>query len=278
MSERLLALAAASAAGRVWVDGADYCARLFSSGTAPWQSVGAGIDWLRKSQQLLRSDVLLVDGLPFLQARRAAPAGGSEGLEGVTSPVEALRRLLADGALREHLREWLDAARSSFAGHALCLRLPTPRRALDEAVWLARPDTVPAPPQEDDIDDAALYLADFLRCLSGIALDGLLLSESAAAATDADTQALYQSVFNVAAAYRWAVGLELPPGHSDGTLHRAFDFAIADRPLDRPTVRRVPASCWSGALPAHGAGPCFLAIPPEAPPERVLDVLGALRS
>ncbi len=260
----------------LWIDGTDYCARLFGA-DAPWLDVTAGVAWLRKAQDLLRSDVLELDAMRIVDAACAARPELRTAMAARSRGGYALKTLLADDSLRALLVEWVVALRSALPNAPLCLRLPSPRAAIGHAWQLAHG----APPEdaadEDMIDAAALHVADFLRGFSSAGLDALLLDEGSGPMPAADTLALYQSVLNVAAGYQWAVGLACPQGTGAADLPAGFAFAVADAPLTVPTVLRLPASVWDGGDAGPAAPLRHVRIPEPTQPEQVLRQLGQLR-
>jgi len=132
----------------------------------------------------------------------------------------------------------------------------------------------------DAVDSAAAYVADFLRGFGDVGLDGLLLEESAESVpASAEDLRLYQAVFNVAAHYRWDVGLRLPQGAAPAA-GEGLGFVLASEAAPGLVVGlKVPEDFWGGAAapgcPAGGFR--FAEIPAGANPEGVLERLAALR-
>jgi hypothetical protein len=275
-TNRLLAKLQPDAKPGLWIDGTDYCARLFGA-PPPWLDVTAGVAWMRKAQDLLRADVLELDAVRIIDAACAARADLRSAMAAKSRGGYALKTLLADEPLRALLTEWVGALRSALPNLPLCLRIASPRAAVGKAWTLAHgvaPDDVP---DEDLVDSAALYLADFLRGFSTSGLDALLLDEGAGPLPDADGLALYQSVLNVAAGYQWATGLACPGGTTAAALPSGFGFAMADAALTVPTVIRIADAAWTGGDACSGASMRQLRIPENAQPEDVLQRLKQLR-
>ncbi|MGH8443694.1 MAG: hypothetical protein ACREVL_00445, partial [Solimonas sp.] len=89
----------------------------------------------------------------------------------------------------------------------------------------------------------------------------------------------YQPVLNVAAHYRWSVGLAAPAGRYAGT-EAPLDFIVAPRTLPgRYAASLVPSAFWSGgdAPDCPSGGFRYAGIPGDAQPETVLQRLAALR-
>lgn len=274
---RLLSRLQPDAAQGLWIDGTDYCARLFGA-EPPWLDVTAGVAWVRKAQDLLRSDVLELDAGRVVEAACAARADLRSAMAAKSRGGFALKTLLADEPLRALLVEWAHALRSALPNLPLCLRLPSPQAAIGHAWQLAHGSPAEDAPDEDLVDSAALYLADFLRGFSTTGIDALLLDEGAGPMPGADMLALYQSVFNVAAGYQWTTGIACPPAVVPEGLPSGVGFAVADVALAMPTVLRVPDAFWAGGNAGAPAPMRRVRIAQDAQPEHVLQRLGQLRS
>ncbi|WP_020650921.1 hypothetical protein [Solimonas variicoloris] len=271
--EELLAARAA-----LWLDYADYAGALLAGGSAPWLDASALIAWQRKAQGLLRSDVVELPLGAVAAAWLAAHAPLREAMRAKRRAVFPLRTLLADEAWRAHLAELAGGLRASFAAQPLALACPSPRRWLLDAYQAAHGE---APEIDDDeVESAAVYLADFLRCFGETGVDLLLLQESAASEPgEASALAAYQPVLNVAAHYRWSAGLSAPAGRYAGG-EAPLDFVVAPQPAAaRYAAQLVPAAYWSGgeAPPCPPGGFRYAGIPGDAQPEAVLQRLAALR-
>jgi hypothetical protein len=127
-----------------------------------------------------------------------------------------------------------------------------------------------------------VYLADFIRYFSELGLAGLLLVERVGhqPANEVDVE-LYRPLLNVAAHYRWSVGLRLPEPSLLGP-GAGLNFAIAPAfPQGAPGLAGidVSGSIWEGQAPPPVATNhfYFTDIPEDATPEHVLMVLSALR-
>lgn len=266
-------------AGRkpLWLDYHDYAARLLNKGISPWLDVAACVAWQRKAQGLLQSDVMT---LP-LGAVCAAWVDANDTLRQLLASkprtVFALKTLVAQEALRRLLVELAQSLRASFTTQPLALVCSTPRSWVIEAYRMAHgeaPETV----GDEDMDSAAVYMADFLRCFGDSGVDILLLHEAPdSAPMSADQRALYQPVFNVAAHYRWELGLglpadQMPPGQAQA------GFVILPVGVTGQGVL-VPSDFWEGAMPPDcpANGFRYAQIPAQAQPERVLQKLAGLR-
>lgn len=268
-----------TAGGRgLWLDYGAYAARLLANGAVPWLDADAAGAWVRKAQGLLKSDVVMLPVAAVVEQWLRAHPDLVAAMGAKRRTVYALRTLLADDGLREHLAALARVLRSSLSGTPLVLALPSPRLWVGQAFAQAHAGES-AEVDADAVDGAAAYIADFLRGFADSGLDGLLLEESADTepASAADLQ-LYQAVLNVAAHYRWELGLRLPQGRFGGGAGPAFALAPVALP-GLVTGLRLPAEFWDGgAAPGCPAGGFrFGEIPAAAQPEAVLERLAALR-
>jgi len=193
----------------------------------------------------------------------------------VTAP---LKILLASEPLRAHLVEILKGLRASYGSSPLALVVPSPRRWVGDAYVAAHGEA--AEVGEDEADGASMYVADFLRTFGESGIDVLLLDESeqSAPASPAEVK-WYQSVFNIAAHYRWECGLRVPVQREISSAE-GIDFCIAPQEVDGlPTGVAIAADFWKGgnAPTAPAGGFLFAEIPVDAVPETILERLALLR-
>lgn len=263
----------------LWLDYGAYAARLLAGGRVPWTDADAAIGWLRKAQGLLRSDVVSLPVREVVAAWLQVRPELRTAMAAKPRAAHALKTLLADEALRAQLAWLATALRSSFGAQALVLALPSPHHWVTLAHGQAHAGGR-VEVDADAVDDAAVYIADFLRRFADCGLDGVLLEESReSAAAVADFLPLYQPLLNVAAHYRWDAGLLLPAEVSAAGVE-GLDFLVASEPVAGcvPGLR-VPGGFWQGGLapPCPQGGFRYAEIPGETHPESVLERLASLR-
>ncbi|MES2681984.1 MAG: hypothetical protein V4650_00555 [Pseudomonadota bacterium] len=249
----------------LWLDSHAYCARLLAGGSAPWLDVGNCVGWQRKAQGLLKADVLALPVADIIDAWLAAHPNLRTDMAAKARATYPLRTLLADEALRAHLVELVLGLRAGLAGLPLVLVLPAPRAWVLMAYAQAHGTATEA--GEDEADSASVYIADFLRVFGEAGVEALLLQ----AAEDA---AGCQSLLNVAAHYRWDVGVQgassAPPA---GTA-----FVIAAQALQGLTTGiALDQAFWNGEAANPQGAFVYAHIPVAAQPEAVLDRLATLR-
>jgi hypothetical protein len=138
---------------------------------------------------------------------------------------------------------------------------------------------------DDDAENAAVYLADFIRAFSDLPISGIMLVERADCPLSGDSPfACYTPVFNVTKHYRWPVVLRLPAqGGPYAVDANDVALAIGAHPLRdgiMPWAVDVSAALWSGQnLPELGARQILnVDIPADEVPEKVLDYLKKVRA
>ncbi len=262
----------------LWIEATAYAERLMSNGSVPWLDVAEVVAWHRKAQGLLKSDVVALPVGPIAEAWRQSDSELAEEMSAKKRTTAPLKILLASESLRAHIVEILKGLRASYGSNPLALVVPSPRRWVGDAYAAAHGETPEV--GEDEADGAAMYLADFLRAFGESGVDVVLLDENESSVPANATEVKwYQSVFNIAAHYRWDCGLRLPL-QRDISGAEGLDFCIAPQPVAGiATGVAVATDFWqSGAAPASPAGGfLFAEIPQDAVPETTLERLAALR-
>ncbi|MDO1480622.1 hypothetical protein [Rhodococcus ruber] len=187
------------------VDHLDYSRRVLLRGNpVPWTDPTALSNFLNQAHGLLRPDVTLLDLGEFYRLAADDPRLG-EAMAARSRTGYALRALLADAATTRAVTT-LAATVAGTTRLPLLLQIPSPR------AWLAatHPGDV-ADLDADRVEAAAMYVADWLRGFAEVPVAAVLLDEriapgAAAALPPADPQS-YVPVTNVAAHYRWEIGL-----------------------------------------------------------------------
>jgi len=192
-----------------------------------------------------------------------------------------LKAMLADTGLKNYVVEFARALRASDSIHPLVLAIPSPRYWIGLAFSLVN-GANPAPEVgEDEIDTASVYVADFLRSFGEIGIDAVMLEESLGEEPkSSDELGWYQPVLNLAAHYRWDIGLRMPSTAFDLKIEEGVDFVIAPDGMSVHTkgVALADAFLRGEAPPGIPAGSFYyVRIPQDAKPEQVLERLALLR-
>jgi len=265
----------------VWLDFYDYAgARLAGAGGIPWLDDAAFAAFHGKAQGLLGSDVITVPVERIADALLLAQPALSGAMREKKRPAYPLRRLLEDAGLRQAVSALLAPLRAADGERPLALVLPSPRQWLAAAYAVAHGEPMAAAvaSDPDEIDGAAVYVANFLGEFASAGVDLVLLCESPDdGARSGEDLALYESVFKTCRHFRWAIGLLDPAGllpvHETGAL----DVLIA--PMGSREAR-VPEAFWMAGGEALAPANARLyqgVIPADAVPETVLDRLAMLR-
>ncbi len=266
----------------LWIDCLDYGRKLFLGNDDPWVDPARFVNAFSQAQQLLKSDLIDVRVEDYTLSWLGRDGAG---LEPARRPTSDLKQILGDDGLRSGLLAVLATLGDLGKGcGGVALTLPSPRRWLRLCVERAGGDT--SEPIEDDyVEMAAMYVADFLRAFAESGVSALLLEEDGDPGPE--TATLYQPVINVSSGYQWSVSLLVPGGMEsapDSGIEACFvdpdGFAgLADAGPARGVS--VPAGYWGGknkkfAVPAECQA-VYVRIPADANPEQVLERLAGLR-
>ena len=268
----------------LWIDFYDYAARLFpGGGVVPWFDDAAFAAFHGKAQSLLDSDVISLPVGRVAEALLQARPALVEAMGAKSRPAYPLRRLLEDDALRDAVAGLLAPLRAADGERPLALVLPSPRCWLAAAYASAhgRPLAPEVADDADEIDGAAVYVADFLRAFAGAGVDLVLLCEDdAGGPASAEALALYDPVVKTARHYRWAVGLLDVGGRLPAGAGQDLDVVIAPTPDGARGGAVLPEAFWQhGDAPqALGARLVYASIPAGTVPEIVLERLAGLRA
>lgn len=276
----LLETIAASNAPLVWLDDAAYSARLLAAPSTVWLDAAALAAFRRKAASLLPSDVTVVPIGAVMEAAVKADEDLLTEMRAKKRVIAPLRTLLGDAKVRSIAIDAAMAVCGTLSSKPLVASIPSPRRWIREAhAWAHGPSGADVGPEE--VDSAAVYVAEFLRSLGTVGVNALLLEERIGdEPTSAAEIAWYQPLINVCKHYRWDIGLRLPDGSEFRGEAVDTAFIIAPRP-PKGTVPGIatPASFWAGSMPpaVPAGGFRFAEIPADANPEQVLGRLNALR-
>lgn len=247
-------------------------------GDVPWRESADYIAWQRKTQALLRSDVVSLSLTPLTcdYVRSRLDLQGSMAARRRTG--YSLRVLLADEQFRAVAANLANELRAAFAGQPVALLSPTPRAWVALAHALAHGGEEPSV-DADDAEDASAYLADFLRLFGNSGLDVLLLHEPSSTGPSALDDPSFVPLANLSSHFRWDLGLRSPHGVT-GEQACGLSFAITPVATSLPVELgcEVPGRFWLGEpVASFGGSFLFAEIPEQAVPETVLERLGELR-
>jgi hypothetical protein len=267
MSTDVGTLVSAPSSGRarpVHVDHLRYARAVILQGQPiPWDQPVAFSQLMRQAQGLLRPDSTLLDLGAFYEHALGRSASLVAALSARSRTGFALKTLLADeSTAREALELAVVVSHTSPA--PLMLQIPSP------LWWLAGMHELSGAGTAAELDaghaeNAAMYVADWLRRFADLPVHTLLLDERWAGPGELPTldPAAYTPVTNLADHYRWTVARR--GAESLDVLGSTVSGTV------------VPAAFWcSETDPATGGDFLLADIPADALPELVLSQLAKL--
>ena len=264
----------------LWIDAWSYGETLLNRGErAPWNDVGQMAAFVGKLQDLVASDVLMVEVQSFYDYWLQHNPALLEAMAEKRRLGYPLRTLLADQAARTRFHEHVEALCNSSRELPVLLAMPSPRQWMAWAYCQCR-GVESVDVSWDDAESAAMYVADYLRTFADCALSGVLLRDSAGCSPrDLSEVARYQPVVNVARHYQWHVVLDAGddgdatfPG-GEGVIFLGSDIAG----LSGVRVTGIGEQQDVFQTPQSGSY-CYARIPATAVPETVLEHLENLRN
>ena len=206
-----------------WIEPDGYAARAFAGGDPAWMAEPqTAVSTLAQANSALGSRVLSIDVVPAILA--AAPAETGD-------PLDVADAVLSDAAGLANAQAVAKAAEHTLGGRVdLVLRLPSPhallRRFAENGVLS---------PSFDDLDDAAMLLANVARGFADFGFAGLLLASDVGAEHAEAEFAALDSVLGTVRHYRWLSLLRLD-GDLDPAAAVAADVDVILLPNRRPAV------------------------------------------
>lgn len=267
MATALASLVSAPPSGRstaVIIDHHRYAQAVILQGQqVPWADPVAYSQFLGQAQGLLKPDATLLDlGLLYSNALTTNEALRSS-LSAKSRTGYALRTLLADEGTANAALELASIVAQTSAA-PLVLQIPSPM------LWLALTHEFSGAGSVTDLDadhaeNAAIYVADWLRRMSMLEVSMLIVDERWTGTDDMPLvdSAAYAPVANVTSNYRWALARRMLDG---------VDILGSD-----VTGTVVPQEYWlSDETSATSGDFLFAEIPAHAVPETVLSQLAKL--
>lgn len=207
-----------------WIEPDGYATRAYAGGDGNWMvEPQSAASTLAQANGALGSQVLSVDVMPALLGG-AAP-------ESSDSPVAAAEAALDDAEAAERGRGVARAVEHTLGGQVdLVLRLPSPHAMLSQFSGGAAFD-----PSFDDLDDAAMLLANVVREFADYGFAGLMLASDVGADLAADEFEATDSVLGTVRHYRWSTFLRVDNGLEPAAAVDA-DFDAVLLPHRRPSA------------------------------------------
>ena len=176
------------------LDWLDYGERLLAP--ADWTDAASVAGLYGRLQALLPSDLIALPVVRVAAAHVAGRVGLQHAVVARSAGAQPLRTLLADDTLRTMVGEILTRLDGVRGSAVLALQLPAPEVFAQEIAVAAG---LAAPAADEDLaDDAAVYLADFIRAFATSPVKALLIGHGAYPELDAP-------IVRVAGHYGWQV-------------------------------------------------------------------------
>lgn len=265
----------------LWINYLDYAGKLLAGGNIQWLDIAECLNWYRKAQGLLKSDILNIDISYICTQFIESDAALLNLMRGKDKSIAPLKELLSYPPLRAHISELVMAARATFPDLMLALVCPAPGGWVKTTYLKAFPESSQLDIGEDEVDYGALYTADFLRIFSGANVDLLLLEDGKLTKEHAEEfMPCYQTIMNLANQYRWRFGIQFSEIVDRAELP-LVDFIVSKISLDGPIhALELDQKFWDNPCGAEHYKSHFLyvSIPISCEPEIVLDSLNMLRN
>ena len=260
----------------LWLNYLDYASQLLAEGNVQWMNIAECVAWYRKSQSLLRSDVLHVDLELISNVFIKSDAAISTLMAEKNKPIAPLKELLAYQPLRTHISELVSAMRATFPDLVLALVCPSPGVWIKNVYLKTFPDASHPSIGEDEVDYGSLYMADFLRIFSGANVDVLLLDDDILSEELIEIyMPCYQTIINLANQYRWKFGFKFSDIPNNDLLPDV-DFIISPVNILGANIGlEINPSFWlnGASVDLHQHCLHYLTIPASVKPEKVLETL-----
>jgi hypothetical protein len=229
----------------------------------PWGDTVAYSGFFGQAQGLLKPDATMLDLGALYDFFLASDEGLKASMSARSRTGYALKTLLADAATTKKALEFAGVL-AQTSRQPLVVQIPSPMRWLAHTHQLAGAGNV-AKLEVDHAENAAMYVADWLRNLSALPVSLLLLDDRSGVGADLPTVDLgaYTPLANIAKHYRWTLGQR-----SD------YGLTVADASV---TGVAVPPAYWQRSDADPPVGDFLIAdIPADAVPETVLAQLARL--
>ncbi|WP_458413096.1 hypothetical protein ACNQFZ_20235 [Schinkia sp. CFF1] len=274
----------------VWIDFIHYANRLFAAGRNNlWSNEDTYISIFSQGQSLIKSDVL---GISIHNFYRTWLSNNMDLIQTYTGKKTTfiLKKIVAADEPKSVIKNVLSGFVNLYNGSKpIALVVPSPQLWLNWLYSTIRPEEV-ASLGENEIEAAAMYLAEFLRDYSSFGISTIVLEEDdQSSVRSSEMVTLYKPVINIARHYQWSTGLLIDgTAHKDVNKSNDLDFFLIKgsdfselSPLLQENERiggGLNAQFWSGQQINTGNSTLVYGeVPENADPETVLAQLKSIR-
>ncbi|WP_104707329.1 hypothetical protein [Helicobacter ailurogastricus] len=221
----------------------------------PWHDPTLYSNYMKQVAALLRVDVLVLRFDKMLEEELKTNAELVAKMGEKKRQGYALKVFMQDEGIKESTSSLVNTATNTLHVHILT-QLPSPQQLLQMSTQAVGAQ---ADFSEEDIENASMYYADWLRSYKDSKVRGLLFDER----TGTVKESLYQPILNTASNYHWEIGFR----RTDALHFCGFESSI---PV-------LGADFWlkKDAISPQFEHPFFTEIHEDAIPEVVLEKLHA---
>lgn len=212
-----------------WLDLLVYANQLFANGRDDlWKNPDTFLSVFGQGQMLLQSDVLHI---PLENVYVDLLEKGDFVHEWAgKKPTFLLKKLLALDVPKEFMREILTNIQNShMASKPIVIVIPSPQCWLEQLQQYVNPGKEVAI-SEDDIESAAIYMAEYIRFFSTLGVAAIVIDEKDNHLLSlVEVLPLYQPLINVGRHYQWLIGLKQETSSEEvDHLINHVDFILID--------------------------------------------------
>jgi hypothetical protein len=219
----------------LWLDGVPFGEKQLLGGRCfPWCDTTPFVHAHKQLCTLLKSDVISVSLERFYDGWLDRYPESLIELAGKRRVHSALTQLLADTAPRAQIIEIVTALRATY-DEPLVLMLPAIESWISHIHCRANSGVVPFDSDEDTVEGVAVAIADMLRSCGRVGVDGIVISDATRLQFDRQRLRRYAPLRNLAAYYRWDVGIDCRYASEIDLEHGDADFLITRAPVAEET-------------------------------------------
>lgn len=259
----------------LWLDSEAYAAKVMRGQSSfTWTNSTELVTNYSQMQSLLKPGVAPINLMNFFAQWLSENTIALNEMAGKKRIRVAIKRFLGLEQPRKQIREIVSALCATL-NEPVVLVLPENGELIKWAHKAANGVEVEEL-TEIDIDSVSVYLADFLRCFSGLDIAGVLVQVPEQTDITPELLELYSPIINVSKHYHWALGMQVSGQCTINDREEILDFVINNQDLG--CAKALNGDFWDkGEFKPIESGFYFSHIDTNLQPEMVLDRLAQLR-